>query len=133
MADQSSASKQKTGHQEDDIVGKAYDGRLMRRLLTYLRPYKWQSAISIAAILLIYKGAVISALVIFVLGLGVLTIADHVVRPLIIGSATRLPFLWVLMGILGGVEACGLLGLFLGPAALTILVDLWREAVHEES
>ena len=52
MADQSSASKQKTGHQEEDIVGKAYDGRLMRRLLTYLRPYKWQSAISIAAILL---------------------------------------------------------------------------------
>jgi ATP-binding cassette, subfamily B, multidrug efflux pump len=52
MADQSSASKQKPGHQEDDIVGKAYDGRLMRRLLTYLRPYKWQSAISIAAILL---------------------------------------------------------------------------------
>jgi ATP-binding cassette, subfamily B, multidrug efflux pump len=51
MADQSSDNKQKTGHQEDDIVGKAYDGRLMRRLLTYLRPYKWQSAISIAAIL----------------------------------------------------------------------------------
>ncbi len=51
MADQSSDNKQKAGHQEDDIVGKAYDGRLMRRLLTYLRPYKWQSAISIAAIL----------------------------------------------------------------------------------
>jgi ATP-binding cassette, subfamily B, multidrug efflux pump len=52
MAEQSSANKQKAGHQEDDIVGKAYDGRLMRRLLTYLRPYKWQSAISIVAILL---------------------------------------------------------------------------------
>ena len=38
--------------QEDDIVGKAYDGRLMRRLLTYLRPYKLIAAGSLAAILL---------------------------------------------------------------------------------
>jgi ATP-binding cassette subfamily B protein len=37
---------------DDDVVGKAYDSRLMGRLLTYLRPYKLQSAISLAAILL---------------------------------------------------------------------------------
>ena len=37
---------------EDDVVGKAYDGRLMRRLLTYLRPYKWQAGISLVAIIL---------------------------------------------------------------------------------
>lgn len=42
----------KGAQQEDDIVGKAYDGRLMRRLFTYLRPYKWQAAVSVAAILL---------------------------------------------------------------------------------
>jgi ATP-binding cassette, subfamily B, multidrug efflux pump len=36
----------------DDVVGKAYDGRLMRRLLTYLRPYKLQTAISFSAILI---------------------------------------------------------------------------------
>jgi ATP-binding cassette subfamily B protein len=36
----------------DDVAGKAYDGRLMRRLLTYLRPYKLQTAISFAAILI---------------------------------------------------------------------------------
>ncbi len=38
--------------QEDDVVGKAYDGRLMRRLLTYLRPYKLVAAGSLVAILL---------------------------------------------------------------------------------
>jgi ATP-binding cassette subfamily B protein len=38
--------------QEEDIVGKAYDGRLMRRLLRYLYPYKWAAAISLVAILL---------------------------------------------------------------------------------
>ena len=37
---------------DDDVVGKVYDGRLMRRLLTYLRPYKLQTAISALAILL---------------------------------------------------------------------------------
>jgi ATP-binding cassette subfamily B protein len=38
--------------EEDDVVGKIYDSRLMRRLLTYLRPYKLQTALSAAAILL---------------------------------------------------------------------------------
>ena len=83
---------------------------------------------ALAAILLIYKGAIFGAGFIFVLGLVVLTVADHVVRPYVIGNATRLPFLFVLVGILGGVEAFGMLGLFLGPAIMAILVDLWREA-----
>ena len=33
--------------QEDDILGKAYDASLMRRLLKYLRPYKWQVVLAI--------------------------------------------------------------------------------------
>jgi ATP-binding cassette subfamily B protein len=37
---------------DDDVVGKVYDSRLMRRLLTYLRPYKLQTALSALAILL---------------------------------------------------------------------------------
>jgi ATP-binding cassette, subfamily B, multidrug efflux pump len=35
---------------EEEVLGKAYDARLMRRLLTYLRPYKPQVAIALAAI-----------------------------------------------------------------------------------
>ena len=38
--------------QEEEILGKAYDSRLMRRLLTYLRPYGWQVAIALVSILL---------------------------------------------------------------------------------
>jgi ATP-binding cassette subfamily B protein len=37
--------------QDDDVVGKAYDGRLMRRLLTYLGPYKVQTTFSAVAII----------------------------------------------------------------------------------
>jgi ATP-binding cassette, subfamily B, multidrug efflux pump len=38
--------------QEEEVLGKAYDSRLMRRLLGYLRPYRWQVAIAIIAIIL---------------------------------------------------------------------------------
>src|SRR5580658_566456 len=37
---------------EEEVLGKAYDSRLMRRLLTYLRPYKWQVGIALASILI---------------------------------------------------------------------------------
>jgi ATP-binding cassette subfamily B multidrug efflux pump len=38
--------------QEEEVLGKAYDSRLMKRLLTYLRPYSWQTAVALTAILL---------------------------------------------------------------------------------
>src|SRR5262245_17736072 len=37
---------------EEEVLGKAYDSRLMKRLLTYLRPYRWQTTVALAAILL---------------------------------------------------------------------------------
>src|SRR5271170_4536963 len=39
-------------NQEEEVLGKAYDGRLMRRLLTYLRPYKSHVVVALAAIIL---------------------------------------------------------------------------------
>jgi ATP-binding cassette subfamily B protein len=38
--------------QEEEVLGKAYDSRLMRRLLTYLRPYRWQVTVAIVSIIL---------------------------------------------------------------------------------
>ena len=37
---------------EEEVLGKAYDSRLMKRLLTYLRPYKWHVLLALAAIVL---------------------------------------------------------------------------------
>jgi predicted PurR-regulated permease PerM len=68
--------------------------------------------------------AVIAAVVIF--------IADHFVRPVMIGDATKLPFLIVLLGILGGIEAWGLIGLVVGPALMAVLMLLWREWVGSQ-
>jgi len=36
---------------DDDVIGRAYDARLMRRLLTYLAPYRAEVALAIAAIM----------------------------------------------------------------------------------
>jgi ATP-binding cassette, subfamily B, multidrug efflux pump len=38
-------------NQEEEVLGKAYDARLMRRLLTYLRPYRWQVSVALLAII----------------------------------------------------------------------------------
>src|ERR1700758_3365022 len=38
-------------NQEEEVLGKAYDARLMRRLLTYLRPYRWQVTVALLAII----------------------------------------------------------------------------------
>lgn len=90
-------------------------------------PFGAPLAFGIAAVLLLAKGATVAAGVLFAFGLAVTFTADHAVRPALIGGATRLPFLWVLLGILGGVETWGLLGLFLGPAIMAALILLWRE------
>lgn len=37
---------------EEEVLGKAYDSRLMKRLLSYLRPYRWQVAIALVSIVL---------------------------------------------------------------------------------
>jgi ATP-binding cassette, subfamily B, multidrug efflux pump len=37
---------------EEEVLGKAYDSRLMKRLLAYLRPYTWQVAVALVAIVL---------------------------------------------------------------------------------
>ncbi|MHB1937363.1 MAG: ABC transporter ATP-binding protein [Acidobacteriaceae bacterium] len=44
-------TQQSTQQHDDDVIGKAYDSRLMRRLLVYLRPYRLQVGISLVAIL----------------------------------------------------------------------------------
>ena len=96
-------------------------------------PFGAAVAFAIAAFLLLTANAVTGAILVLVIGFAVVGVADHLVRPVLIGGATRLPFLWVLVGILGGVETLGLLGLFVGPATMAVLVMLWRELVEREA
>jgi predicted PurR-regulated permease PerM len=54
---------------------------------------------------------------------------DNLVRPLLISNATQLPFLLVMFGIIGGLAAFGLVGLFVGPVVLAVATAVWRERV----
>jgi predicted PurR-regulated permease PerM len=83
-----------------------------------------------SAFWLFAQGAVAWAIGLVVFGFIVVFIAEHFVRPVIIGNSTRLPFLLVLFGILGGAETFGLLGLFIGPALMTVLMVLWTDWVR---
>jgi predicted PurR-regulated permease PerM len=80
-----------------------------------------------AALLVLAQGLTVHAIIIIAAGATITFVADHFVRPVVIGGATRLPFVWVLFGILGGVTTWGLLGLFVGPAIMAALILLWRE------
>jgi predicted PurR-regulated permease PerM len=80
-----------------------------------------------AALYLFAVGSRLAAGAVLAFGFVVVFIADHAVRPILIGGAARLPFLWVLLGILGGLEGFGFLGLFLGPVTMAALISLWRD------
>jgi predicted PurR-regulated permease PerM len=87
----------------------------------------------VAALLLLAQGSMLAAIAVFVFGMVVSFAADHFVRPVLIGGTTRLPFIWVLLGILGGIAVWGLLGLFVGPALMAALILLWREGTAEQA
>jgi predicted PurR-regulated permease PerM len=52
---------------------------------------------------------------------------DNVVKPLFISTTTKIPFLLVFFGVIGGLGSFGLIGVFVGPILLSILLALWKE------
>jgi predicted PurR-regulated permease PerM len=83
------------------------------------------------AVVLVVRGSIAAAIAVAVAGTLVLFIADHFVRPVIIGEGAKLPFLWALLAILGGIESFGLVGIFMGPALMAALLSIWRGWVEE--
>ena len=81
----------------------------------------------VACLTLIAQSRVSAGVILFLFASAVVFLADHFVRPVLIGASTRLPFLWILLGIFGGLETFGLIGLFLGPAILAAVMAIWWE------
>ena len=96
-------------------------------------PFGAPVVFGLGALYLLAQSSVAAAIALAGVGVAVTFVADHFIRPVLIGGAVRLPFLWVLLGILGGVETFGLIGLFLGPAIMAALVALWRQWVEGAS
>jgi predicted PurR-regulated permease PerM len=91
-------------------------------------PFGAWFAFTVAALLLLSQGGgFLIAGLLFGWGAAVMVIGDHVIQPGLVGGSVRLPFLWALIGIFGGVETFGLLGLFIGPVIMAGLITIWRE------
>jgi predicted PurR-regulated permease PerM len=91
-------------------------------------PFGAPAALAVAALTLIATSRLIVGLALLGVGLVVIFIIDHTARPKLIGGSIKLPFLWALLGVFGGIEAFGIVGLFLGPAILAVAIAIWREA-----
>jgi predicted PurR-regulated permease PerM len=84
-----------------------------------------------AAIWLFYHGSTGWAIFMAIWGVAVVSSVDNVIKPLIISRGSNLPFILVLLGVLGGVVAFGFIGLFLGPTLLAIgyvILQEWNAA-----
>ncbi|KTC86298.1 AI-2E family transporter [Legionella brunensis] len=90
-------------------------------------PFVVPIVFTIVALILLSSGSMIGAIFVVIWGTFVMFVADHFIKPVLIGGAIELPFLAVLFGILGGVETLGLLGLFVGPIIMVLFVTLWQE------
>lgn len=60
-------------------------------------------------------------------GVFAISSVDNIVKPMLISRGSDLPFLLVLLGVLGGVLAFGFVGLFIGPTLLAVGFSLIRD------
>lgn len=91
-------------------------------------PFGAWIAFSAAALLCaVQTGSQFAGAAVFLWGAFVMLIGDHFVWPKVVGTAARLPFVVALVGIFGGIQAFGLVGLFLGPVAMAAVLTVWRE------
>ncbi|MFT4020327.1 MAG: AI-2E family transporter [Acinetobacter sp.] len=83
------------------------------------------------ALWLFSQGQIVEAIGVLAWGICIVSTSDNVIRPLVISGATQVPFLLIMFGVLGGIASFGLVGLFIGPVILAVLLAIWREWIHE--
>lgn len=96
---------------------------ILLALVPFATPFVWGGV----AVWLLVQGHTLEAIGLAVWGTLVISWVDNLIRPLVISSATKISFLLVMFGVLGGLAAFGLVGLFIGPVILAILLAVWRE------
>ncbi|SHH80231.1 Predicted PurR-regulated permease PerM [Pollutimonas bauzanensis] len=87
---------------------------------------------SLVSLYLVGSGHGMAGLGLFLWGTIELFIVDKTLRPRLVGGPVKLPFLPTFFGLIGGVKTMGLVGLFIGPVLMALLVAIWREWILEE-
>jgi len=97
-------------------------------LLPFGAPFVWGTL----SVWLLVQGETWAGIGLLLWGMLVVSWVDNLIRPLVISSATKIPFLLVMFAVLGGLAAFGLVGMFLGPIVIAVLLAVWREWVDAE-
>ena len=71
------------------------------------------------------------ALFMLIWGLVVVSAVDNFLRPYLISHGAKLPIALIFVGVIGGLLAWGMIGLFIGPTLLAIAYSLLRNWVGE--
>ena len=77
-----------------------------------------------ASIVLLVTGHVVKGIILVIVGSLIIGTVDNIVRPLIVRKSVRLHTLLVFFALLGGLQAFGVLGLFVGPVILSVTAAL---------
>lgn len=85
---------------------------------------------TLVSLYLVGSGHSMAGLGLFIWGSVELFIVDKTLRPRLVGGPVKLPFLPTFFGLVGGVKTMGLVGLFVGPVLMALLVAIWREWLH---
>lgn len=78
-------------------------------------------------LVLLQRGEIAWGVFVLVWGAVVVSSIDNIIKPLLISRGSQLPFVLVLLGVLGGVVAFGFIGVFLGPVLLALGYTLVAE------
>jgi len=84
-----------------------------------------------ASIWLLAQGSTGWGIFMIVYGLFAISSVDNVVKPYIISRGSKLPFIVMFIGVLGGVATFGFIGIFLGPTLLAVGFSLAQEIVGQ--
>jgi len=87
---------------------------------------------TLVSLYLVGSGQAMAGLGLFLWGTIELFIVDKTLRPQLVGGPVKLPFLPTFFGLVGGVKTMGIVGLFIGPVLMALLVAIWREWIHQE-
>lgn len=77
-----------------------------------------------AVIYLFVHGATANAFALIVVGIFGISMIDNILRPIIIGSRTKMHVLVILFSVLGGIQLFGIIGLVMGPLVLAVFVSV---------
>jgi predicted PurR-regulated permease PerM len=78
-----------------------------------------------AAYLLI-KGSYLPGIGLFLFGFFVISMVDNILKPLIIGTRTKMPVILIFFSVLGGIKLFGLIGLIMGPLIMAVFISVFE-------